>query len=281
MITGWPKLQTPQDVQTYITARLSDGVDYIKLMHESGSGLGMSLQLPPFSLQKSIIDAAHSHNLVAVAHALALDDTIEILNAGIDGLTHTFCDKPPTPELIAAYKRNNAYCNPTLAAIGSLTTQGQEVQQNYALNARSAGLLAEPQVENMCKCMAMAKGHSNVENAYESVRQLKAAGIDIVCGSDSAGPAVGTAFGLSVHHEMALLVRHCGFTPMEALRAATVTPCKRLRFPDRGSIGNGLKADLVLVEGNPLEDIDASLNLKGVWRDGVLVSAYRDVEGKE
>jgi hypothetical protein len=43
-----------------------------------------------------------------VAHALAHDDTVAILKAGVDGLTHTFLDKPPSDEVIAAYKLNNA-----------------------------------------------------------------------------------------------------------------------------------------------------------------------------
>lgn len=95
-------------------------------------------------------------------------------------------------------------------------------------------------------------------------------------GSDAAGPALGTSWGLSVHHELALFVNKCGFTPAEALRSATVLPAKRLGFPDRGRIREGLKADLVLVEGNPLQDIDHTLDLRAVWRDGVLCSTYKE-----
>lgn len=43
---------------------------------------------------------------------------------------------------------------------------------------------------------------------------------------------------------------------------------------DRGRIAEGLRADLVLVEGNPLEDIDRTLDLRGVWKQGMLCSAY-------
>lgn len=93
-------------------------------------------------------------------------------------------------------------------------------------------------------------------------------------GSDSAGPAVGTAFGLSVHHELHLFVHKAGFTPEEALRAATSVTAKRFKFEDRGRLAEGLNADLLLVEGNPLEDIDVTLNIRGVWRDGKLCSTY-------
>jgi imidazolonepropionase-like amidohydrolase len=101
---------------------------------------------------------------------------------------------------------------------------------------------------------------------------------DICCsGSDAAGPAKGTAYGLSVHHELFLFVNRCDFTPIEALRAATSLPADRFKFSDRGRIREGLRADLLLVEGNPLENIDHTLDLRGVWTQGVLCSAY---EGK-
>ena len=95
-------------------------------------------------------------------------------------------------------------------------------------------------------------------------------------GSDSAGPAVGTAFGLSMHHELYLYVHEVGMTPAEALRSATSLVAKRFKFDDRGRLAEGLNADLLLVEGNPLEDIDATLNIRGVWRDGKTCSLYAE-----
>ena len=100
---------------------------------------------------------------------------------------------------------------------------------------------------------------------------------EITSGSDAAGPAVGTAWGLSAHLELWHLVNSCGFTPAEALRSATSLPAKRFNFSDRGSIKEGLRADLLLVEGNPLEDIDNMLNLRGVWAKGELCPVYKDL----
>ena len=77
-----------------------------------------------------------------------------------------------------------------------------------------------------------------------------------------------------MHHELHLLVKHCGFAPTEALRAATYLNAKRFRFHDRGRIEQGLKADFLLVEGNPMQDIDCLLNIQGVWRDGVVCESY-------
>lgn len=92
----------------YIQYRVRDKVDYIKLMHEDGHGMRVKPAIPSIELQKHIVEAAHSHGLVVVAHATSLQATIDILEAGVDGLTHTILDQMPTEELIAAYKKNNA-----------------------------------------------------------------------------------------------------------------------------------------------------------------------------
>jgi imidazolonepropionase-like amidohydrolase len=71
----------------------------------------------------------------------------------------------------------------------------------------------------------------------------------------------------SVHHELQLLVR-AGLTPTEALRAATGVPARRFGLDDRGRIGESLRADLVLVDGDPTTRIADTLNIRQVWRRG-------------
>jgi imidazolonepropionase-like amidohydrolase len=79
-----------------------------------------------------------------------------------------------------------------------------------------------------------------------------------------------------MHQELYLFVHKAGMTPEEALRSATSLNAKCFRFDDRGRLAEGLNADLLLVEGNPLENIDDTLNIRGVWRDGRLCSAHAD-----
>lgn len=175
----WPKLVTPEDGRQYVQDRLKEDVDYIKLMHESGSLIGSTLHMPSLELQKAVIDEAHKAGLRTVAHSTSLEDTIAILEAGVDGLAHTIVDQPPNERFIAAYKKNNAHCNPTLCALGSATTQGQKTQEAFAHDSRIAHLLGEQERHRMCQCMGFAQ-HHQIENAYESVRQLKKAGITIL-----------------------------------------------------------------------------------------------------
>lgn len=79
----------------------------------------------------------------------------------------------------------------------------------------------------------------------------------------------GLAHGVSVHHELQLLVE-AGFNPIEALRAATSITAKRFGLNDRGRIFEGARVDLLLVEGNPTVTISDTLSISAVWRNELL-----------
>ena len=95
--------------------------------------------------------------------------------------------------------------------------------------------------------------------------------MDILAGTDVSEPIPtlgGLAHGASLHREPQLLVS-AGLTPLEALRAATSTPARRFGLTDRGRIAPGLRADLLLVDGDPTTTISDTLSVRMVWRRGV------------
>ena len=97
------------------------------------------------------------------------------------------------------------------------------------------------------------------------VRQLHAGGVDVIAGTDAGAP--GTTHGASLHGELALLVE-AGLTPSQALTAATKTPADRFGLKDRGQIKPGLRADLVLVNGDPTNDIKATRAIARIFKNG-------------
>jgi len=82
--------------------------------------------------------------------------------------------------------------------------------------------------------------------------------------------------GVSIHRELELLVQ-AGLSSKAALAAATSVPADHFGLEDRGRIAPGLRADLLLVEGDPTEDITATRKIVGVWKEGVKINreAYR------
>lgn len=176
----WPKPKSEEDAAQFIEQSIKDGADYIKLMHECGHAMGIDIPHPTASFQIAIVKAAKDRGFKVVAQATSVDDTLTVLKAGVDGLAHTFHDKPIMPEVIAAYKANNAWCNPTLVTVGSLTTEGKDIAEAFARDQRVTGLLDQPGKEVMCGCMNLKAPGSKVEYAYDSVSKLKDAGIDII-----------------------------------------------------------------------------------------------------
>jgi len=95
------------------------------------------------------------------------------------------------------------------------------------------------------------------------VGALHKAGIPIVAGTDQSVP------GYSLYREMELYVE-AGFTPMEAIQAATIVPARVMKVDgELGTIEAGKRADLILVDGNPLENIHNIRNVKTVITGGV------------
>ena len=94
-------------------------------------------------------------------------------------------------------------------------------------------------------------------------------GVSIILGTDAGVIPHG-----SNAIEFAQLVE-LGMTPLDAIRAGTNRAAEALRLPDRGSIAEGLLADLVAVEGDPLRDIGAMQRVVLVVQDGVVVRADR------
>ncbi|HEV8075805.1 MAG TPA: amidohydrolase family protein, partial [Candidatus Acidoferrum sp.] len=105
-----------------------------------------------------------------------------------------------------------------------------------------------------------------VEASLKAVGDMHAAGISIMAGTDSTAPNLVPGFAL--HDSIADLVR-AGLTPMEALQAATSLPTEFLnRSNEQGSIAPGQRADLVLLDANPLEDIHNTRKVRAVFLKG-------------
>ena len=102
----------------------------------------------------------------------------------------------------------------------------------------------------------------------EGMHELIAAHVPILAGTDAAIP--GTTYGASLHGELELLVKE-GMTPLQVLASATSLPVHYFHLEDRGRIQAGARADLLLVEGNPANDITATRNIVAVWKRGVMV----------
>jgi imidazolonepropionase-like amidohydrolase len=119
--------------------------------------------------------------------------------------------------------------------------------------------------------IALSLPGSNYSNAQKSAQILYKAGVKTLAGTDSyVNEEIGLiiSFGIGLHDELGYLV-DAGLTPLEALNAATSLPARLHSLPDRGAIAPGLRADLLLISGNPLINISNTKNIMRVWTAGI------------
>ncbi len=161
--------------------------------------------------------------------------------------------------------RNKTWLVPTLVAIRAIAQQREAARSNPpelaylppALRAKWAPNEIEKEVSP-----EVAQWYSaQFRNDLKITRALHQAGVQMLAGSDSLDPL--NFPGPSLHEELSLLV-DAGFTPMQALQAATSKPAEFFGAKDWGTIVPGRIADLVLLEANPLEDIGNSRKISAV-----------------
>ena len=155
---------------------------------------------------------------------------------------------------------------PTLSVVASITDQS--AGRDLACDPRVQAKLPPAWLDNLSQTLhTMPK--QNFTAALATVAALHRAGVDVLAGTDAATLSVpGVANGASLHEELRMLVLAAGFSPTEALRAATALPARRFGLTDRGRIRAGLRADLVLVDGDPTVTIGDTLSVRAVWRQG-------------
>ncbi len=261
------KVETEQDAREFVLAQIENGADYIKIMLDDGKYEGSEdLPILPRNVLQAAVDEAHKNNKLVLAHTLEQECALEAVEMGVDGLAHMFLENDEkTQQVLDAIIDNNVFVIPTLVLNSSIcgivpTELANDPRVNSKLNADWN--------ENLQRSFDSAP-YMNFQNSLDTVNYLKQHSVNILAGTDVSQPAPnlgGLAHGASVHHELQLLV-DAGFSNAEALNAATQNINQEFNI-NRGQIFDGLRADLVLLQNNPLDDIQATLDIKKIWQKG-------------
>lgn len=259
-----PVLAIAADAQSFVDARIAEGSDYIKIIYDDGSAYGGSIPTLTKDELAAVITGAHNRKKMAVVHIGSQDGARDAIAAGGDGLAHIFEDEPPAPDFVALFKQHHGFVIATLTVNESVS--GKASGESLVTDPRLSPYIDEQTAANLKKAFSpRPKSKTNFSYALAAVRALHAAGVPILAGTDAPNP--GTAHGVSIHRELELLV-HAGLTPTEALRSATSVAARTFGLHDRGRIAPGLRADLLLVKGDPALDITATREIVAVWKTG-------------
>lgn len=262
-----PTITSPDSAQAWVDARIAEGSDYIKIIIDDGSTYGVHIPTLSQPVVAAIVKAAHARGKLGVAHIGSLKDARMAIDAGVDGLEHLFVDRAPDPDFGRFVAVHHVFVTPTLTVLKSIADSSGVVA--LANDPRLSPYVSETSRGYINSRFPFTQRQSvKYQFAVATVKQLLANRVPILAGTDAPNP--GTAHGIALHRELQLLVE-AGLTPTQALAAATSTPARIFSLHDRGSIAVGKRADLLLVNGDPMTDITATRNIKGIWKGGVKV----------
>jgi len=278
-------VKTPEAAVVMVKKQKQDGYDFLKL--HPGITLENFNALVATAKQVNIPFAGHVPFRVGVWRAIDagyatidhLDGFVESLVPGIEnipeqetGLFGMFiadkADESRIPKLMAALHNGNIAQVPTQALAERWFTPektADELRQEPEMIYMAANTLKN-WTDAKTALMKNPKYNAASLNRFIALRrkfinECQKNGVLLLLGSDA--PQVFNVPGFAVHHELKYMV-DAGLTPYEALRTGTVNVAKFYNRQDMGVIKPGAVSDLVLLNGNPLNDISQTKNIEGV-----------------
>jgi imidazolonepropionase-like amidohydrolase len=174
-------------------------------------------------------------------------------------------ESPEAKKALAFLKDHHTVVDPTMALMEFFTATTAKPPASFEPGVNKvAPELAEQLTDVGPPTDRSEIGEKVFKKELEIVEALHRAGIPVVAGTDQTVP------GHSLHREIELYVQ-AGFTPMEAIQSATIVPARAMGLEkESGTIEKGKRGDLILVNGDPLEDIHQIRNVEYVVTNGTV-----------
>lgn len=242
LVKGQGVADGPWQIRAKVRENIKYGVDVIKFCATGGvlsKGTKVGAQQYSQEEMNALVAEAELRGLVTAAHAHGTEGIKAAIKAGVSSVEHaSFLDK----EAIKLAKKYGTYFSMDIYTTEYILGEGEK-----------AGILQE----------SLDKERVVGTRQRESFRQAVKAGVKMVFGSDA---------GVYPHgdnpKQLSRMVQF-GMTPMQALQAATINSATLLKRASQiGSISEGKFADIIAVEGNPLDDISTVERVKLVMKEG-------------
>jgi imidazolonepropionase-like amidohydrolase len=226
-------------------------VDVVKIWVDDRDG--KFKKLTP-ELYSAVIDEAHKHKLRVAAHIFSLEDAKGLLKAGVDIFAHGVRDRDIDDEFIALVK-----ARPNVVLIPNMPDRGVPGDPAWLNGSIPAGELQ--------KLQANTKPRPEAQKTWaiqgRNLARLSAAGMKVAMGTDGFSP-------WSQHVEMEDMVA-AGMTAAQVIVAATRVSAETLLLSDTGTLQTGKRADFLVLDANPLENITNTRRISAVYLNGQAV----------
>jgi imidazolonepropionase-like amidohydrolase len=255
---------TPEEAADLARKLLPHKPDLIKIW---GIGQGLEGAARVKAITQAVAAVAHPAGVRVAVHATELELARAALEGGADVLAHSVEDAPVDPAFIALAKQRNAVYMTTLMVYEGYNDAFKAAPSLSAFERRfgSPDIIATlTQAPEAYRGVAIPLP---LAIANPNAVKMREAGVRVAAGTDAGN--IGTLHGPALHRELELLVA-AGFTPGQALTAATRDAAYAFSpAPDIGLIKPGYRADLLVLDADPLDSIANLQRIDQVWSRGV------------
>jgi imidazolonepropionase-like amidohydrolase len=265
-----PVSTTPADGRKAVDALAAAKTDIVKIRLEDA--LGTLKKMTP-DVYAAIIDETHKKGMRIAIHVVYLADAKAVLKLGCDYIAHSVRDFDVDDETVALLKKNNAFYCPTLLREVSTFVYGDSpkfLKDPFFLRDPDPAQVKtanDPKYQEEMRKDPDGKWYKeHLPVAMRNVKKLEDAGVKVVMGTDSGPPQ--RFQGFFEHLELEYMVKS-GLTPMQTLVASTSMAANATGDGKQiGSIEPGKWADLLVLSGNPLDDIQNTRKIDSVYIAG-------------
>ena len=265
------EVSTPEEAVAAVRALAEKNITQVKFWVDNrDNNRGARKKMPP-EVFRALINEAHQHGMTVHAHATALEDQKDVVNAGVDVLVHTIVNQKIDEEFIAILKEKRPYWAPVLG-LG----EGSEIcepNNSFIEQVLPESVIAEAKAgktwlpSRPCSAVPNPQAMQREENLKYNFPRYITSGARLVLSTDS-GLSQRHSFGFGDHQEIGIYAR-LGLSPSEIIVAVTSRPAEVLHLKDTGTLARDKRADFIVLNANPLDDIHALREIDAVYLAGV------------
>ena len=269
--------ETPAKARDAVEALAVRKPDFVKFRVDDNLG---STSKMPVSVYQTIIEVAQRRGLPVATHLFYLEDAIKLVQAGTNLVAHSVRDQPVTRELIDLLLQREVCVCPTLTReLSTFVYRDRPTFFGDPFFVKEADRTVVERLEEPARQAAMRESESAkayeaaLEVAKANLEALVEAGVSIAFGTDTGPP--GRFQGYFEHLELDLMAE-AGLTPRQILRAATADAARCMGLDGQvGTLEPGAWADLLVLAGDPLDDIANLHRIDAVYIAGNAVPGVR------
>ena len=254
-------------VRSRVRSLVKQGADFIKIAASGGSTLTSDPYRPAYSMEelRAIVDEAHNRDKPVLAHCRSTKSINYALDAGVDAILHCFF-----------YDEDGSYRYDEATADRLAESEVWLNPTMHLGRASRAALLRAMEERPLTPAEQVRLDRSNRMGGIgvEQFRRLIQAGVKLIGGSDCGWGS----YPFGDFQGEVLAMADAGLSPMQAILAGTRNAATALRRDDQtGAIEPGKDADLLVVDGDPLQDLEALRSVAAVFKGGRRVPSARPV----